>query len=466
MIQVIIALVLPTILGFLLVSILLVSELSQGSSRSNQFSYSLLERICLGYPIGMGLLTMQMFLLGILRIPLTQFYATLPVVIEIILMSLMIWKKKIPLLNIKPNADDISANKAKIDYIRQAGIIILSIWTVLKIGSIFFETYLRPIWAWDAWANWSASAKIFYYSNSLLLDAPPDEFFGKNIVIRLISYPLNNHLMQVWLALWIGKFDDVLVKFWSPVYLLATTCYLYLFANKITTKLISLAIVVIFISSPLMSYHAIEVYSDLLLGSYLFFGLAAFANVVYGRHAYLPLIGIFSAIAMFTKDESIFFVMPLLISAFVFLAKNKLLKQHLAALLIPLVYAMPWYIFKFSNSLSLGAETIRFELVFHPEAILGVIFQFLSILNFNVVFVFFPILFLISSPKKEFLYLLIPILCYIGFFIMLYSLTSYYNDHFNRGTVFYRNVLTYYPSMMLLSSILINNLIKHPRMKA
>ncbi len=447
------AILIPLILGYLIVSLILSNERT-----------STIERICLSYPLGMGFVTMQMFILGILRIPFTLLYMSIPFIIEIIVLSLIAYKKKIPIIVFRTD-DAQKMDTQKGSPIRYMAVIILSIWIFVKLGSIFFEAYLRPVWAWDAWANWTASAKIFFYSKGLLLDAPPDEFFGKNTVIRIISYPLHNQLMQVWMAIWHGDFDDVVVKLWSPFYLLSMTLYLYLLLKEIPDIVIRLSIIVIFLSSPLMSYHAVEVYSDLLLGSYIFFAVASFINTMRGKFAYIPLMGIFCAISLFTKDEALFFVVPLMLSAIIFLWKCHVKLKDFISLLIPLTYTIPWYVFKISNNLTLGAESISFDIVFHPEVIMGIIWQFLSLSNFNVIFIFFPLLLIISRPQMNFLYLLFPILCYVGFFVAVYALTTYYYEHFNRGTVFFRNVLTYYPTVVLLSSLLIKNLIEHSRMK-
>ena len=174
----------------------------------------------------------------------------------------------------------------------------LSLWATLKIGSIFLETYLRPIYAWDAWANWSARAKMFFYSNSLLLDSS-DYFLGKNTVLSIISYPLHNPLSQVWISLWVGYFDEVYVKFWSPLYLLCMTICLYTFINKELNRLYASLLILIFLGSPLLAYHGIEIYSDLTLSAYLFFILICFFNVLRDKYAYLPIIGLLSAQSIF-----------------------------------------------------------------------------------------------------------------------------------------------------------------------
>ncbi len=185
------------------------------------------------------------------------------------------------------------------------------------------ETYLRPIFAWDSFANWSAGAKAFYYSHSLLLNTSPEDFFGKGLLNRNANYPPHNPLMQVWMSLWIGHFDEVFVKFWSPVYLLAMSIYLYVIMAKETSRLIALSMLVLFLSSPLMSVHSIEAYSDVSLSVYILFSLIMFLFAMRGKSEYWALIGFYSAEALFTKDEAPFFVIPLLMAAIIFYWQNR-----------------------------------------------------------------------------------------------------------------------------------------------
>ena len=71
-----------------------------------------------------------------------------------------------------------------------------------------------------------------------------------------------------------------------------------------------------------MCLHAIEVYSDIPLSVLLVLALGSFLLGIRGRSAYWALMGVFSAEAIFIKDEGLFFVLPLLLSASLFLWHN------------------------------------------------------------------------------------------------------------------------------------------------
>ncbi len=450
MIPVLLALIIPTILGYLIVTILLRNEIASGLS----------ERLCLAYPLGMGLLTVQMFLLALARIPLTLWFVASPILIEIIVLVWWIRKGKIVIAK-KPSFHLIGEIFGEGNHwFKKGSLAILSAFIVIKIGSIFVETYLRPIFAWDSFANWAASAKEFYYSHGLLLDTSIDDFFGKGLLHRNSNYPPHNPLLQVWMSLWIGHFDEVFVKFWSPVYLLVMSVYMYIVMARETSRLIALLILVLFLSSPLLSIHSIEEYSDVPLSVYILFALIMFLFAMKGEHNYWDLMGLFSAEALFTKDEALFFVLPLLLAAVVFFWRNRrpstILRKSAVPLLASLLLAMPWFIFKFFHKLGFGADYVTVEYAFQPEMVLKTISLLASFQNFNVFFLFFPFLIILAwRPTKEFILLAAPVLSYAMFFILVYTLTIFFSGNVMFNTAIYRNALTYYPSICLLTSLLI-----------
>jgi 4-amino-4-deoxy-L-arabinose transferase-like glycosyltransferase len=440
-----IALLLPTVLGFLVLALIL----------HNKSETGLLERLCLAYPLGAGILTMHMFVLGLARVPLTLLTTSLPMVLEIVALVFWLAKNRItfaprPAFGLREEIVDPGTPIWK-----KTALLVLSFWLGAKVLSIFIETGLRPIFAWDAWANWSVGAKLFYYTKGLMLDAPQQDFFTRGAVLRITAYPLHNPLMQTWLSLWAGGFDEVLVKFWNPAYLLSLVIYLYCIASRELNRMTALGLSVIFLSSPLLSYHAIEAYSDLALSVYFLLAATSFLFAMRGEKAFWILAGLFSAEALFTKDEAMFFILPLLMSAALFIWRNPATaekRQALLRLAIPLLLVAPWFIFKYSHTLGLGAEHIKLEFTFHPEVVWLAVLQVCSLENFNIILVLFPILLVVNGkPSDEFLHIFLAVLCYAAFFVAVYMVTTFYYGHFSSGTVFFRNILTFYPVVLLLT---------------
>jgi 4-amino-4-deoxy-L-arabinose transferase-like glycosyltransferase len=305
---------------------------------------------------------------------------------------------------------------------------------------------------------------------------PTQDFFGRSIVNRIIVYPLHNNLLQVWMSLWIGTFDDVLIKIFNPFYLLSMAICLYYISLRETNRFTAFILIVIILSAPLLSYHSIEVNSDLMLGVYLFLASASFLKGMRGEKPYWFLTGIFSVEALFTKQEAFFFVLPLLLSALVYLKSNikgssKKFVQ-LLPLLIPFLAIIPWYAFTVYYGLGWGKmaewiikhtslafdndpNRITEHLTFHPEVITGYIYWLVSLDNFNVIIFFFPLLLILHIKiSKQSLHLLFPIVFYMLFFLVIYIFTEYYS-WFLLGTIFYRNILTCYPVICLLTVLLL-----------
>jgi 4-amino-4-deoxy-L-arabinose transferase-like glycosyltransferase len=270
--------------------------------------------------------------------------------------------------------------------------------------------------------------------------------------------------MQVWMSLWIGRFDEVYVKLWTPVYLLCGAGYIYLVSRRVLSRLFSLVLVVVFLSSPLLSYHAVEVYSDLPLSIYLMLCLGSFTQMVRGAGSGGLLCGVFAAGALFVKDEAVLFVIPLMIGAAVFLARIPSLpsrerRRRAASLLLPLLAILPWCLFKLRYAPTLGVVSDFSALVFHPEDIVKAASLLLGVDNFGIVFPVLPLLaLLVSGRDRGIRYAEAVIACYVLCFFALYAFVPDYHRHFNMGTIFYRNMLTAYPSACLLAALLLGEL--------
>lgn len=456
MILILFAIVLPSALGLLATALLFRDDAAPGTG--------LFDRVCLSYPLGMGLLTFQMFLLALLRVPLA-----LGVIVPLLLAELAglaFWARRTGTTVFPKPSFGLwqELGNRETGALTRLGLAALAAWAAVKIGSVFFEASLRPIFAWDAWANWSASAKAFFFARGLLLDAPAADLFGAGVVSRIQSYPLHNHLLQIWMALWAGGFDEVLVKFWTPVYLLSMAAALYGFAHREIGRLAALCLVVIFLSSPLLSYHAIEAYSDLLLGANLFFALLSLLRAMRGSAGSWPLVGFFSAVALFTKNEAPGFILPLLLSATYFLWTNRSrlpFTGALVRLLAPFAFVAPWFLFKFTYALSLTQDAHQLAPAWHAGVLTFVVKQFLSFQNFGILFATLAALLLLNGrPSRELLHAFFPVAFFASFFIILYYLIEYYYSTLFLGTIFFRNTLTYYPAACLVTALVIRDLLR------
>jgi len=225
-----------------------------------------------------------------------------------------------------------------------------------------------------------------------------------------------------------------------------------------------------------MSYHAIELNCDLMLGVYFFLASVSFLKAIRGNVAYWILTGIYSTEALFIKEQAFLFILPLILSAIVYLRfdiKRGPRKFHILSLFIPFLAIVPWYIFVYYYGLGFetyyhdyayplmtsifGEDSNRISkyLSFHPEILTGYFYWFFSLNNFNVIIFFSPLLLLAYGKlTKESLYLLFPIICYMLSYIFIYMFTIFFS-WFLWGVIFFRNTLTFYPSICLLIVLLL-----------
>ena len=86
---------------------------------------------------------------------------------------------------------------------------------VLRIGTLAADVLLRPLFAWDAWAQWGTKAKVW----SGLRDIVP--FIGSEDWIlqkrtgytdTAPNYPATLPLLQTWMTLMLGRWDDALMN--------------------------------------------------------------------------------------------------------------------------------------------------------------------------------------------------------------------------------------------------------------
>jgi hypothetical protein len=413
----------------------------------------------------MALITIQMFLLGLAGLPLKLPGISSLVIIEIICLLIWIYRLNINLL--ESHRDPIIViSTGRFRLIKNIVESSCIIWIIVKLVSIFTETYLRPIYTFDAYVNWSVRAKVFYYSNSLLLDPSAYDFFGRGIIHSSGNYPPFNPLAQMWTALWIGSFDEVLVKIWMPAYLISAVVFLYIVALRDTNRIISLLLVTIFLSSPLMSLHATDILSDLPLAVYIFFALNAMQNVIRGRWAYLPLIGLFAVCAMFLKGEGMFIAIPLFIAScyvvWTEVRKGKYPKISLVvSLFVPYLLIVPWMIFRYVHKLGYGIDERYSTIVFRPIMIWEYLRTIIELQNFNVIFIFIPIMLLFYGKfDRELSLMLLVIGFYLLFFLSVYVFVAFYSDNNRFFEGVFRNILTYYPASLLIITLLIKRLLQ------
>jgi hypothetical protein len=343
----------------------------------------------------------------------------------------------------------------------------LAVWLFLKIGIVSYECLIRPMYAWDTWANWSAGAKLFFFEKGLVLDQADEHFFGTGYR-AFLGYPLHTPLLQVWISLWQGEFHEAYAKAWSAFYFISLLGVFFLAVNRESTWFYGLVAVFFLATVPLLTNHGTEGYSDLPLSYY---GLAS--TVCFWRYLSTakkgPLIlsGILLAMGSTTKDEGLFFFVAVGVALFLFsiFEKRRLLSAFTCFLLPFLFVSGPWFLFKALYGLGFGHGDLVAGITGSKIywEVLGSVFKVTFFeANFNLIFPFWLVLTVLgfrTVMTTNIKYLFFIIVMVMGMFIFIY-LRIDQNIVFEE-TAFHRNTLTYVPIIFFASALLVGRIWHH-----
>jgi hypothetical protein len=460
------ALAVPAVTGFLFVTWCTRSDLEQ----------SFFERLFLGFGIGTGMTTFEMFLLGLLRIPFSVVALSIVQIATAILLGYLLHRTGTPWRRIfSMEAGGPGGSPATVTRLHRVVVIILTAWILAKVLFVLYEGFFLPENTSDSWEHWSSGAKFFFYEKGLTLDPANEHFFGAGY-LKVQRYPLNVPLMQVWVSLCIGEANEVYMKVWNSLFFICMIGLLF-FAVRRKTTLMTALLAAFFLSTvPLLTYHALTAYADLTLSFYALGAMVCFWNAIEalksGRAGYarglLVLMGACAALCVWTKMEGLFFAAAFSASLALYHLVKQISFRQMTAFLAPIVLVtVPWYVFL----MSIGVPVIygKAEL---PGATMteGIHFQVLPVIaeqilfsaNFNLIFLFLFLLIIFGFRKilqSDLAYLYGALLSIAAIFLILYLGTDMYRWVMNLTAV-NRNILTVIPMMYYVAALTAGGLLE------
>lgn len=460
--SIIVSVILPWFAGFMFVQLIL-----RGQRLCGVF-----EKVFLGYGFGMGILSLEMFALGLLRIPFTLSAAVAPLIALTALLLFLFYRaggRKKEIVEAGPLSERIRLK----GWMRALSYVLLS-GVALKTAFVFSEAALRPLFSTDAWSNWSSGAKLFYYNKGLLLDAG-ENFFGGGYR-PFLGHPFLNTLIQVWNALCLGGWDEVYVKFFEPFYFISLLVVFFCGVKR-EAGLFYAASGVFFLSAlPLLTFHALDAYSDLPLAFYAFVGALFFwRHLAEDKKEFLILSGFFLGFAALTKNEGIFYAIAVVFSLVLFIFfRKKAAFASLLYLLIPFgVITSLWFGFKLANGIGFGhggaASGMKWlsDPKYGGEVPKGVHWVVIPVFlrevflrsSSGLLFPFFLIISIIgikTAVRTEIKYLYCVVIAVMAMFMVTYLLLEV--TAVIEITGVHRNIMTYAPIMFFSSLALLSRL--------
>lgn len=312
-------------------------------------------------PIGTGIFTMEIFLLG-----LTGLHLSLGLFLKVLAINLLILGATAWYLRRFSWPFDFSGRTLlrTLDKILLACFILI---LLFKVSAAAWQILHVPVYEFDAWNNWDLRAKVIFTEQKIPLDKTQPFYLGGGIN----SYPLHDPLWKVWVARATGSWHEGIVNLYSLVFYI---CLIGLFFNSLPRDWkvsVRLVLTYALASLPFLYFHAFVAYADLEFATYLFLSITALFWFL--RNAYLAnliLSALTLSLAIWTKNEGFAVVAPVMFLATVFLLLTGRVtgKQVFGYWLVTMFAVLPWLLFRSVNKLEvLSGNSSSFSLAFNSH---------------------------------------------------------------------------------------------------
>lgn len=407
--KLIIVYLLPWLFGYL---VLVLADRSGKISRGLKFFA--------GFPVGMGIFTLEAFTAGIFGAKTGIWTFILILAVNFLVVGVFVlWRRSLPhpsSLSEKSEASlSTSPGEGRMPRGNRGagGVVTLTIlfFLFIKIASSFWQVLHIPTFEFDAWNNWNLRAKVIYTEQGIPLDKSDPFYLGGGIK----SYPLNDGLWKVWVADMIGEWNENLTGLTSVVFYVVLLGLFYFFLPETWSRVWKIGATYLLASLPFLYFHSFIPYADLEFAVYLFLAVVSFFKLTphlssptsgeelkEGGRFWLWLSAVSLALAIWTKNEGFAVVLPVIFAIVtIFLAAKKLsIRDYLRYWLAVIVITAPWLLFKFVNKLELlSGDSSTFHVVYN-SSFLGEIWQSIFIRShFNFLWLLVFVLIIFKAKK-------------------------------------------------------------------
>lgn len=311
--MIIIGLLLTTLLGFFIT--LLVSS-----------SLRFLERIPLSFVLGLGIQTLLMFYLALLKIPLTLFNITVLVLLVTVFLGILVRKRLRTVMKFN------ITNALKFKRFDRLELLLLSILTIILFVLLLISVYWPISFDWDAIALYDWRARVFVATGGMDEAIKRGYFFG---------YPLFTSMAHVWVYLLGGVSPRI-------VYPLLYACFILLFyavLRKFQNRQVSILITFLTGVTPSILGHAFLAYTNFPYTLYLVIGtLYLYLWEKFKKSEDLISAGLLIGLSTWVRAYEPFWIAFLLYLWFIAF-RRRLFKLPLVCTLIFLIIQQSWRLY-------------------------------------------------------------------------------------------------------------------------
>ncbi len=300
-----------------------------------------LFRLALAYPLGAGIVSLQMFFYALLSIPFGFYVIALPWLFSGVLVLLL-----------KPGGYEKRHVHGEAH--KRYGLLEKVLLSVILFQVIFslLNSVALPVEGYDAWVIWLLKGKAFYLDGAVT-----DEFFSKALYSNgnpgAYTYPLLVPLSVAFGYIGMGHIDDRLIKILFSLYYISLLVVFYNLLIAKTSRTTALVFTAMLATVPrVMMQSGLRGtgYADLPLSVYFLVGAGfGYRYMEGGDKRDILVSALFLSLGAWTKNEGLTF----LFFALGLLSIHALRKDGAAAAktLVPafasvLFIALPWQIYK------------------------------------------------------------------------------------------------------------------------
>ncbi len=439
----------PLGLGYCLVQLLF-----KGYSLPKPLSFAL------GYGLGMGIVSIEMLLWGILDIRFSLPSIGMPLLILLLITTVLyFYRRRDPNLSAFPLSDQKDPLTFTMKLLLGLGILYI----LFQIIFIYIRALNMPIQTYDALGAISFKAKVFFYDGYLK--------YTRNATVP--DYPLLVELCETWTALNLGQWHESFVKIMFPLFFTSFLVVNYYLLRSMTSKYWSILGTCLLLSANFITYHATIEYRDIVM---MYYNCTIIALLMWGskntKNGFLVLAALFSGFACFIKYQGPAYSMIHVILLAVLLTNEKtniknilkeLLKFSIIAFGICIVSYSYMNVFHISrHPLWTNIQTIIDHFSITQQNNFKMVSKsFFYSGNWNILwFLLFINLFL--NVKKVYAYpairfLMIATGLFLGWYFLTFTITSGFLLY-NGGTAddfsFSRTILQFFPLVVVLIVLL------------
>jgi hypothetical protein len=248
---------------------------------------------------------------------------------------------------------------------------------VIRVTTLGLEILWRPLFPWDATMHWATKARVWFEYNSIVSFVTKDawgEIGGAGIFTDSHPYyPVAVPLLQVWMNLVLGRWDESLMNLpWLLCLIALGSAFYGQLRAQCLGPVLAIGFAYLLLSMPLLNTHvALAGYADIFLGAAYCAALMAFHSWFTTRQRWQGVLALFFAISCaLIKDEGLVWSLTFVPA----MAFTLMPRREAAGLcvLFPLVLVLLWLLRPPGLEIA-GYPLDYLDLGFHTEGLVGML---------------------------------------------------------------------------------------------